>query len=328
MAEKEESKYWIGFDLGGTKMQVKVFDDHFQTLGKERRKTKGHEGVSAGVKRIAETVRTALEEAGILPGSVSGMGMGVPGPLDLEAGIIEFAPNLGWKKVPLRDLMEKELGIPVVIANDVDMGVYGEYQFGAAQESRCVLGIFPGTGIGGGCIYEGQILRGKTASCFEIGHVQAIPNGPLCGCGKKGCLEAVASRLATAAAAAAAAYRGDAPHLMQEAGTDLANIRSGALAKSIAAGDVEIENIVRLAASHMGRVIGSVINLLAPDTVVLGGGMIEAMPDLHLEEVRKGSLETVLSSFQNSYCVVTAALGDDATTMGAAAWAKKVLAGT
>lgn len=328
MAEKEESKHWIGFDLGGTKMQVKVFDDHFQTLGKERRKTKGHEGVSAGVERIAETVRTALEEAGILLSAVSGMGMGVPGPLNLEAGIIEFAPNLGWRKVPLRDLMEKELGIPVVIGNDVDMGLYGEYQFGAAQKSRCALGIFPGTGIGGACIYEGQILRGKTASCFEIGHVQVIPNGPLCGCGKKGCLEAVASRLVTAAAAAAAACRGDAPHLMQEVGTDLANVRSGALAKSIAAGDVEIENIVRLAAGHMGRVIGSVINLLAPDTVVLGGGLIEAMPDLHVAEVRKGSLETVLSSFEDSYHIVTAALGDDATTVGAAAWAKKLLEGT
>ena len=216
-------------------MQVKVFDNKFRPRGKERRKTKGYEGPAAGMDRMIEAIRTALQDSGVSLDNVGGMGMGIPGPLDLEAGIVRSAPNLGWDEVPIREVMEKELGIPVVIAKDVDIGVYGEYRFGAAQDSRCVLGIFPGTGIGGGCIYEGQILRGRRESCLEIGHVQAVPDGPRCGCGRKGCLEAVASRLAIASASAAAAYRGDAPYLLKELGTDVAPLRSGALSKAIAA---------------------------------------------------------------------------------------------
>ena len=294
-------------------------------MGKERRKTKGHEGTEAGVKRISDAIRTALLDSGVALDSVGGIGMGIPGTLDLDAGIIRSAPNLGWDDAPIRQLIESEFGVPVVIANDVDIGVYGEYRMGAAQGSHCTLGIFPGTGIGGGCIYEGRIVRGQTASCLEIGHVQAVPQGPRCGCGRMGCLEAVASRLVIAAAAAAAAFRGDAPYLMREIGTDLADIRSGMLAKSIAAGDKAVEEIVRQAARHVGRVLGSVINLLAPDTVVLGGGLIEAMPELHLEEIQQASLQTVLPSFEESYRVVIADLGDDAATVGAAAWAKAVL---
>ena len=133
--------------------------------------------------------------------------------------------------------VEQALGCPVVLLNDVDAGVYAEYCRGSARSSRCTLGVFPGTGIGGGCVYEGQILRGAVSSCMEIGHVQMLPDGPLCGCGQNGCLEALASRLAISAAAAQAAYRGQAPNLRRLAGTKLSNIRSGVLAKAIRAGD-------------------------------------------------------------------------------------------
>ncbi len=322
MAGKDEAKYWVGFDLGGTKMLAKVFDQRFKAIGSERTKTRGHEGADAGMQRIQRTIRKALDDAGIKPSQLAGIGVGCPGPLDLEAGVILDAPNLGWQNVPVRKALTSEFGCPAHIANDVDVGVYGEHRFGSARGARTSIGIFPGTGIGGGCVYEGKILRGKTSSCMEIGHIQVMPEGPRCGCGRRGCLEAVASRLAISARAAIAAYRGQAPKLLKETGTDLANIRSGALAASIRAGDKAVEMIVREAARHIGRAAASLVNLMAPDVLVLGGGLIEAMPELFVKEVEQTARRRVLSSFAKSFQVLPAKLGDDAGVLGAAAWAE------
>jgi glucokinase len=206
--------------------------------------------------------------------------------------------------------------------NDVDAGVYGEYRFGAGRGARCLLGVFPGTGIGGGCVYEGEVIRGKTGSCMEVGHMQVAPGGPLCGCGRRGCLEAVASRLAISAAAVQAAFRGEAPYLMENYGTDLAKIRSKTLREAIAHGDKRIEEIVCNAARQIGIAIGNLVNLLLPDTVILGGGLVEAMPDLFLGPARTAARKRAMPDFADSFEVTVAKLGDDCGVMGAAAWAQ------
>lgn len=326
MAIDEKQTCWVGFDLGGTKMLAAVMDAGFQVLGRKRRKTRGHDGVDAGLKRIVATVESALEDAEVDRNSLAGIGVGCAGPLDLDRGIILEAPNLGWTAAPIKDTLEAEFGCPAVITNDVDAGVYGEFRFGAGRNSRCVVGVFPGTGIGGGCVYEDRILRGTTSSCMELGHVQILPGGPRCGCGQYGCLEALASRLAIAAAAAQAAYRGQAPRLRELAGTNLSEIRSKVLAQAIAAGDAVVERIVRDAARAVGTAIGGVVHLLAPDTVVLGGGLVEAMPKLYVSAVHEAAEAFVLPSFRGTFRVVAAELGDDATVRGAAAWARKLVA--
>lgn len=323
MTESSKSEAWIGFDLGGTKMLAIVFDSNFAPVIRKRRKTKGHEGMQSGIARIFETISEALSEAGMERDQLRGIGLGSAGPLDLNKGIILDAPNLGWKDVRMKAILEKEFGCPAAVLNDVDAGVYGEYRFGAARSARCALGVFPGTGIGGGCVYDGKIVRGKTNSCMEIGHIQVIPDGPLCGCGLQGCLEAVASRLAISAAAAQAAYRGQAPHLLEIAGTNLDQIRSGALAEAIAAGDTVVESIVRLAAQRIGGAIASAVHLLAPDCIVMGGGLVEAMPKLIVGEVAATARKKVLPSFAETFKVVPAELGDDSTAMGAAAWVRE-----
>ncbi|QDU94250.1 ROK family protein [Lignipirellula cremea] len=328
MAKQNEGEYWLGFDLGGTKMLGAIFDAEFKPVVRVRKKTKAFLGQKAGVERICEVINEALEEANLKTSQIAGIGIGVPGPLDLNRGVVLETPNLGWKNLPLQASLEKEFKCSAVILNDVDAGVYGEYRFGSAKDARCVIGVFPGTGIGGGCVYEGTILRGKTSSCMEIGHMLVAPDGPLCGCGRYGCLEAVASRLAVSAAAAQAAHRGDAPHLMKEAGADLMKIRSGALADSVKNGDKVVEQLLRDAGRHMGLAVASLVNLLAPDVVVLGGGMVEEMPKLFVEEVKKAAKNRVMPSYENSFEVVAAALGDDSAAMGAAAWVQKaVLAG-
>ncbi len=319
---KTRKRCVVGFDLGGTKMLCVVYDEAWNACGRSRRKTKAHLGVEAGLDRGGETLDQALDEAGIDRSQLSAIGIGIPGPLDPERGVVLDLPNLGWKEVALRAELETTFDCPVTGINDVDAGTYGEYRFGAAQGRRCVLGVFPGTGIGGGCVYDGAIIRGRSISAMEIGHMCVVPGGDLCGCGRRGCLETVASRLAIAQAAVAAAYRGEAPHLQAEAGMDLSLVRSGVLARAIAEGDAVIETIVRRAAGWLGIGIASVVNLLAPDMVVLGGGLVEAMPELYLDAVEAKARKQVMPAFRDRFEIAAARLGDDATVLGAAAWAR------
>jgi glucokinase len=323
--DERKPPFWVGFDLGGTNMVAVTYDSRFQPMGRERKRTKGQGDSQAGLERIVKTIRKALENAGVSDDQLGGIGVGFPGPVDMEKGTLLEAVNVGWKDMPLKASLEDEFGCGAAIANDVDVGVFSEYRFGAARGSRCVVGVFPGTGIGGGCVYDGKILRGKRSSCLEIGHVQVNPNGHLCGCGRYGCLETEASRLAIAAEAAKAAYRGEAPHLREAAGVNLKSIRSGALSESIKAGDKSVELIVRLAAEKIGLVLGDIVNLMLPDVVVLGGGLVEAMPDIFVEVVGEKARERVMAPFADLFEVVAAQLGDDSVVLGAAAWAAECL---
>jgi glucokinase len=316
-----ERSHWLGFDLGGTKMMAAVFDREFRLISSSRAKTKGVEGTNGVLERVRSTICEALEQAHLGPEDLAGIGVGFPGPLDLDNGIILDAPNLSWHDVHLKQTLEKRFKCPTVIVNDVDAGTYGEFRFGAARGARCVLGVFPGTGIGGACVYEGKIIRGRTGSCMEIGHIRVQPEGRLCGCGHRGCLETVASRLAISAEAAAAVYRGEAPALRDLAGTDVSQIKSGTLAKAIKAGDLAVETIVKNAARHLGLAVANVINLLAPDIVVLGGGLVEALPEIFLSEVRKAVSSQAMEAFTKDLTIAAAELGDNATVLGAAALA-------
>ena len=322
----DKQKIWIGLDLGGTKMLAKVFDENFQTLGKSKQKTEGHRGMKAGLKRMVSVVREALENAGVAADQIAGIGVGCPGPINPKKGEIVEAPNLGWKKVPVEKHLGEAFNCPTVICNDVDAGVYAEYQSGAAKGADCVVGIFPGTGIGAGAVINGQLLQGANLSCMELGHIPLFPETS--GKGQHGTtLETECSRLKIATEAARAAYRGLAPHLLETCGTDIAKITSGKLAASIAAGDEAIEEIVTRAAILLGCGVATVVHLLSPDRIVLGGGLVEAMPDLFLNTVKVAARRRVLGPYKKSFKVVAAKLEDDAGVMGAAAWAKKKITG-
>jgi glucokinase len=322
MSQKKRKKYWVGFDLGATKMLALIFDPDFKMTGRARKKTQSRNGSQSGLDRIVQTIEGALVETGLQKDQLAGIGLGIPGPLDPSRGVVIHTPNLGWRNFQLRKPLEEVFRCPVFVMNDVDAGMYGEFRFGVAQGTRCAVGVFPGTGIGGGCVYDGRIFTGRNRSCFEIGHIQLIPDGPLCGCGQRGCLEAVASRLAISASAASAVYRGEAPKLQALAGTDLSNIRSGALADAIKAGDTVIEEIVRNGARWLGVGVTTIVNLFAPDVVVLGGGLVEAMPAIYVEEVTKVTQDRVMAPFRGVFKIAVSQLGDDAVAKGAAAWAE------
>jgi glucokinase len=322
MSDKSDD-IWIGFDLGGTKMLAIAYESDWKVAGRRRRKTKGREGSDNGIARIGSTIERLLDENKLKDRRIRGIGIGCPGPIDLKKRRILTTPNLGWDDVDVGEFLEKKFDCPTVVLNDVDAGLYGEYLFGAAKGSRCAVGIFPGTGIGGACVYEGTILQGDGISCMEIGHTRISSSTRSSGYELPGTLEAEASRLSIAAEAAKAAYRGDAPFLFKETGTDLADIRSGALAESVAGGDKAIRRLIEEASESIGLGVVNVIHLLCPDTIVLGGGLVEAMEDLIVGTVKKTACDSVMTVYRDRFDVVAAKLGDDAGVKGAAAWARR-----
>lgn len=303
-----------------------LFDHEFRPIARGRKKTKGFQGADHGVDRMIELIKETIADSSIDTSLIAGLGIGCPGPVDMEKGMLLDAPNLGWKRIPLADRLSQVFGLPVTVGNDVDMGLYGEYRFGAAQGSHCAIGVFPGTGIGGACIYEGKILRGRRVTAMEIGHVVSTSTSVGTGTGRPGTLEAEASRLAIAGEVAKAAYRGEAESVRRAVGTDLSNIRSSTLAQAVEDGDKRVEQILRSAAQAIGRAVGGTVHLLAPDRIVLGGGLVEAMPKLFKSEIEKTARAWVLPAYKDLFEVEIAKLGDDATALGAAAWARHSLA--
>ncbi len=306
----------IGVDIGGTKMMATVYDRDFEVLGTCRKKSKGKARQGSTEGRIVTVVRAALEAAG--NPKIHGIGVGSPGPLDPTTGVIIDTPNLGWKDFPLAEMLAKEFGVPVAVDNDVNVGTYGEWCFGDISDCRDVVGIFPGTGIGGGIIVDGRMVHGFSGAAGEIGHMTVMLDGPYCGCGKRGCLEAVASRIAIAKEIAALAAREDAPYILENCGTDLANIRSGVIAKAIKAGEKMVEGVVRQAAYYIGVASGNLINILSPEAVVIGGGLVEAMPELFMEEINRGIADHAMPFLLKNVRVVAAKLGDNAGVLGGA----------
>lgn len=305
----------VGVDVGGTKMMAVVYDQEFNPLGRCRKKTRSGKGEPAE-ERLKRIIEAALKEAG--KPEIRGIGVGSPGPLDPVTGVIIDTPNLAWKDFPLAETLREAFDVPVRVDNDVNLGTYGEYRFGEVSDCRHVVGIFPGTGIGAGIIVDGKLLHGFSGAAGEIGHITVVVDGPYCGCGKRGCVEAVASRIAIAAEVSALAARDDAPYIAERCGTDLSNIRSGMLAEAIAAGEKMVEGVVRRAAFYTGIAAANVINIVSPEALVLGGGLVEAMPELYLEEVNRALVEHAMPFLRKDVRVVTAKLGDDAVALGSA----------
>ncbi len=321
--DPNSERHWLGVDVGGTKILTELFDAQLNAVAVAKRRTRAERGQEATVQRIIESIERLLAESPLERKSLAGIGLGCPGVLDLKRGMILESANLGWMDVPLHDILAEHFQVPVRVGNDVDMGVYGESVMGAGQGARCVLGLFIGTGIGGGLVLNQEIFHGSNRSCMEVGHMEAVPNGARCGCGRWGCLEAVAGRLAIASQASAAVLRGQAPWLAEHVGSDPAQIKSSALASSIAHGDAVIQEIVEHACSLLGGMLGDLVNLLAPDVIVLGGGMAEAMPDLFAKHIRKSMRRNMMPALAEQCKLSIAQLGDHAATLGAAAWVRR-----
>jgi len=314
-------QYSIGFDLGGTKMMACLFDDKFKVLARRRRSTKGQDGPDVGLERMIEGIQGVLDEAGVLPEQLAAIGVGCPGVVNLSNGMLRHAPNLNWTDVPVGQVIRSRFGVPTRILNDVDAGAYGEYQIGAGKGARTLVAVFPGTGVGAGCVIEGRLLTGRSASCMELGHTRIHVPHLATERGEPAVLESICGRLGIASAAITEAYRGNAPNLLKEGGTDLESVKSGALARSMEAGDTAIKRILENAVHHLGVAVANVVDLLGPDVVVLGGGLVDRFAKLYLKGVNSAIQRYASAALAEDVEVRQAKLGDDAVAAGAAAFA-------
>ena len=309
----------IGVDLGGTKILAAVVRPDGKLLGRSKRRTRAELGPDEVIARIVKTIQEAIEQSGRSLAKMAAVGVGAPGPLDPRTGVVFNAPNLpGWQNVPLGPQLAGALNVPVYLDNDVNVGTLGEYVMGAGRGTRDMVGIFVGTGVGGGVILNGQLRRGFRNAAGEVGHMVVAAGGPYCGCGRQGCLEAVASRTAIVRDLRAGIAAGR-EHLLD----DLARITSGTLARAWEAKCPLTRDVLALAQWYLGLHAASIINMLDPEMLVYGGGLVEAMGDAFLEPIRAVARQHTIFQQGAPVRIVTAELGDEAGVLGAAVMAQR-----
>ena len=318
--------YVVGVDMGGTKILAAVIDAKGEIVQQAKRATKPKKGPEEVIERITRCIREAIDGAELNSSQIRAIGIGSPGPLDPETGVIIFAPNLGWSNVPLKAKLEANLSIPTFVDNDVNVGTLGEYAFGAGQGVKNLVGIFVGTGIGGGIILDGKLFHGVNKTAGEVGHMIVEAKGPRCGCGNFGCLEAVASRTAiTRDLQKAILKKGKKSKLTELNGGNLDLIRSKAIARAVKQGDKPTIKVVQRAAKYLGISVASIVHFLNPEMVVLGGGVVEAMGDSLLDPIRHAAAEYALPTTMDGVQIVAATLGDNAGVIGASVLARERL---
>lgn len=325
MAESSsKAEYVVGVDLGGTKILAGVFNHELEHIGVSKLSTKSQRGVDKVVERIARCVQDAVDEADLTMKQVAGLGIGAPGAVDFNSGTVIFAPNMeGWKDVSLKKELEKQLGVPVFVENDCNIAALGVYVAELKSKPRSMVGIFVGTGIGGGLILNGELYSGANHTAGEIGHMVLEVGGPKCGCGNKGCFEALASRTAIFQQIKAGIKGGEKTILTEMLGNSLEDLRSGDLRKAIRRGDKFVDGVIEGAAEYIGIATANLINILNPEVVVLGGGVIEALADEMMSVIVETATDYAMPGAMKGVEIVASKLGDNAGITGAAVLAKR-----
>ena len=317
--DKSRAGAVVAVDLGGTKILTAAFDSNFAKIGRNKVKTKAYEGADAIFNAVVDSITDALASAKINTNDVRGIGIVIPGVFDRDTGLVVETPNLPLSRFPFKSKLFERIPVPIFIENDVNAGTYGEFRSGAAVGYRHVVGVFPGTGIGGGLILDGKLYIGATGNAGEIGHMIIQTGGPLCGCGQRGCLEALASRSAMARDAVFLANSGSAPATLAQAGTDYSRYSSKTFSKALEAGDEAIERVIDRAAWNLGIGLANCANLLSPEIIVIGGGLVERLGEAYIETVDRSMRSHAMRGIGESVKVVGAKLGDDAAVLGVAA---------
>ncbi len=325
MAEaSSKSEMVVGVDLGGTKILAGVFNHSFESVGLAKLSTKSQRGVDKVIERIARCVQDAVDEADLSLKQVAGVGIGAPGAVDFDAGTVIFAPNLeGWKDIPLKKELEKQLGVPVFVENDCNIAALGVYVSELKSKPHSMVGIFVGTGIGGGLILDGELYSGFGHTAGEVGHMVLEISGPKCGCGNKGCFEALASRTAIFQQIKAGIKDGEKTMLTEMLGDDLEDLRSGDLRKAIRRGDKFVDRVVEGAAEYIGIATANLINILNPEVLVLGGGVIEALADEMMSVIIETAKDYAMPGAMKGVEIIASKLGDNAGITGAAVLARR-----
>lgn len=308
----------IGIDVGGTNVKIALVDDNGKIIYSNSVPTYAKMGYEYTVNNIKQAIKDLMKETNTTPSDIEGIGFDFPGQVNCKTGVVKLAPNIpGWVNVPIAQMIEDEFHIPTRIDNDVRCAALGELKFGAGRGCENFICITVGTGIGSGIVINGKVVRGATNAAGELGHIKLQMNGgPICGCGDTGCLEAFASGPAIVAMAQEYIKGGKSTKFREMAAVEGGEITPYMVAKAAEEGDPVAKRIFEIVGEYIGIGLTSVINLLNPERVIIGGGVAES-GELLLGPIRKTIKERAMVVAGNAVEIVPAQLGNSAGVIGA-----------
>ena len=308
-------KYDICLDVGGTKVLGAIFNESKEIIYRLKKRSKAGGNQTGDIEQvIISVVEEMIQASGINREEIRAIASCAPGVIDQDTGVVLFTPNLPMRDYDMKAAMEKQFGIPFFVGNDVNLGVLGEYKYGAGRGYRNIVGFFVGTGMGGGLILNGELFTGNQFKAAEYGHMILDPEGPLCNCGQRGCLEAFSSKQGMTAYIRQQVSRGR-ETMMAEAVAD-GVFRSKKLKKALGAGDKVAMEAVDRACHYLAVATGNMINTLSPDLILYGGGVIEAMGDLFLNKILAEVDRYCMTAIRPTVELKIAELGDDSILYG------------
>lgn len=308
-------EYVIGVDLGGTKISTALSTTDGKIISNEVVATNAGEGEEAVLGRIISTIEKVLVNGNVTIEDVKGIGIGSPGPLNAEEGVIISTPNLPFKNYNVVQPIKDKFNVPVYLDNDANVAAIGEFMFGAGRGKNNIVYFTVSTGVGGGAILNGNIYRGNTCNALEIGHITVNPNGPRCNCGNIGCLEAMSSGTAIGKRGRDAVVTNVETSLKK-----YDEVTSYEVFKEAEAGDIVAKDIIEEALTYLGIGIANAIAIFDPEMIIIGGGVSKA-GDIVFNKVREVVNKRCFKSMAESCEVVPAGLGTDAGVVGAVALA-------
>lgn len=314
--------FYLGVDVGGTKIAAGAVSPSGKILGWEKTSTPRRTGAKEIVRVIVRAARDVMRDADLKPKRLKGIGLGVPGIVDAAGEKVLIAPNIALAGYPLAAELRRRFDVPVSLGNDVNLGVLGEQWMGVGEGVENLVGLFPGTGVGGGVVCGGKLLLGAHGAAAELGHVVLDPKGPRCGCGALGCLEAYASRTAVERDLRAGVRAGARTAILELNGGRLDVIKSKVLARALRKRDPLVTKVLRGAAERLGEGCVALRHCFDPELFVLGGGLVEACGEFMLPIVRRRLAADALFKKVGPCKVVRSRLGDDAVVLGAVALAR------
>lgn len=305
----------IGIDLGGTKISGAISDINGNIIERVTVSTNASKGEFYVLNRIIEVIDLLIKNWGKSIENIKSIGIGSPGPLDSKNGIIITTPNLPFKNFNLLKPIKDKFRVPVYLDNDANVAAMGEFLYGQGKNTKNMIYITVSTGIGGGAVLNSKMYRGSTGNALEIGHITILPEGPLCNCGNKGCLEALASGTAITRQAVDAIKNGAISSLSK-----YKNITSVEVFKEAEVGDKLSKEIIEVSLNYLGIGIANIISTFDPEVIILGGGVIKA-GEVVISSIKKVVNERCFKNMASSCSIVTTKLGSDSGVRGAVALA-------
>jgi len=305
----------IGIDVGGTNIKIALVEPNGTITYSNTLPTRTEMGYEYTINNIKQAIKDLMQETKTDKNSIQGIGFGFPGQIDYQKGIVRVCPNVpGWVEVPLAEIIEKEFGIPTRVDNDVRCAALGELNYGAGIGCQNLICITVGTGIGSGLIINGKLVRGASNAAGELGHIKLQTNGgPMCGCGDTGCLEAFASGPAIVALAEEYIKGGKSTKYRELASNEMTPYIVAEAAKQ---GDVVAKRIFTIMGEYIGLGLTSVVNLLNPEKIIIGGGVADA-GEILMGPIKETILKRAMPISGNAVEIVPAKLGNTAGVIGA-----------